>query len=45
MNAFDDTLRLVESWRTYRRMFDLNPPIYGRLMRDLVLVIKSRITR
>ncbi len=40
MNALDDTLRLITSWRTYRRMAG---PIYERLTRDLALVIRSRI--
>jgi len=40
MNALDDTLRLVESWRRYRTM---DGPIYERLTRDLALVIRSRI--
>lgn len=42
MNSLEDTLRLVESWRTYRRMM-IDDARYVRLVSDLALVIRSRI--
>lgn len=46
MNALDDTLRLVESWRTYRRMLADGhepQPVYLRLVNDLAMVIRGRV--
>jgi len=40
MNALEDTLRLIASWRIYRRM---DGAIYERLARDFALVIRSRL--
>ena len=42
MNALDDTLMLVRSWRTYRRML-ADDARYVRLVADLALVIRSRL--
>ena len=42
MNSLDDTRRLVESWRIYRRMM-IDDARYARLVRDLALVIRSRV--
>jgi hypothetical protein len=42
MTPLDDTLRLIESWRFYRRM---NDPRDVRLIADLALVIRSRVKR
>lgn len=39
-DQLDDLLRLIESWRVYRRM---DGPIYERLTKDFALVIRSRI--
>lgn len=52
MNVLDDTLRLVDDWRTYRRMlnhldqrqFPIDRDHYARLMRDLAMVIRGRVT-
>ena len=40
MNAYLDTLRLIQSWRNYRK---LNDPRDLRLITDLALVIRSRV--
>lgn len=40
MNSLDDVLRLIVSWRAYRRM---DGAIYRRLCADLALVIRSRL--
>lgn len=40
MNALDDTLRLVQSWRFYLRM---NDPRDVQLIADLAMVIRSRV--
>jgi len=40
MDVLEDTLRLIASWRTYRRM---DGPVYARLVKDLALVIRSRL--
>jgi hypothetical protein len=40
MNILEDTLRLVASWRVYRRM---EGAVYERLCADLALVIRSRV--
>ena len=42
MNALDDTLRLLTSWRTYRRML-ADDARYVRLVADLAIVIRSRL--
>mgnify|MGYP001571701980 FL=1 len=42
MDPYADTLRLVASWRTYRRMM-ADDARYVRLVADLALVIRSRL--
>ena len=42
MDILDDTLRLLASWRTYRRMM-ADDARYVRLVADLALVIRSRV--
>jgi hypothetical protein len=49
MNVLEDTLRLLDDWRTYRRMLDqreipINRDHYARLVRDLAMVIRRRVT-
>ena len=40
MDVLEDTLRMIASWRTYRRM---EGAVYVRLVADLALVIRSRL--
>ena len=42
MDPYADTLRLVASWRVYRRML-ADDARYVRLVADLALVIRSRV--
>jgi hypothetical protein len=42
VNALDDTLRMIESWRFYRRM---NDPRDVQRIADFALVIRSRVKR